>query len=174
MASIDRVISISSRWFEKGEKEENSFDKFISYWISFNCFYATMTNTKGDRKALENLIESINLHSYYDSAFISKHEKELSEMKSLKEIKDNREGSNKFSVISDAFKFEEIIWALYQVRNNLFHGSKLDNDSRDKDVVEKSVPVLKIITANSLNILKKDYVTAESTASSGEQSMQIT
>jgi hypothetical protein len=124
-----------------------------------------MTKESGDRKALRKFIGDNNLHGYFDDAFKSKHEKELNQMKSLGAIKDNKEGSDESCEISEKFKFEEIIWALYQVRNNLFHGSKLDNDVRDKDVVEKSEPVLKLIAENSLNVLKKGYVTTESITS---------
>ncbi len=56
MSSITKIISIASRWIEKAELEENAFDKFIFYWISFNCFYVTMTKETTDSKALKKLI----------------------------------------------------------------------------------------------------------------------
>ena len=40
---------------------------------------------------------------------------------------------------------EQILWLLYAVRNNLFHGSKAANDATDKEVVENASSLLTMI-----------------------------
>ncbi|OIO74881.1 MAG: hypothetical protein AUJ85_04480 [Elusimicrobia bacterium CG1_02_37_114] len=41
------------RWFEKSKNETNSFDQFISLWISFNAFYASEHLEKSERQQLD-------------------------------------------------------------------------------------------------------------------------
>jgi hypothetical protein len=40
---------------------------------------------------------------------------------------------------------ERVLWLLYAVRNNLFHGSKVANDATDKAVVRNATTLLRMI-----------------------------
>jgi hypothetical protein len=42
---------------------------------------------------------------------------------------------------------EQILWMLYTIRNNLFHGGKDAHDATDCEVVEKALPLLSPIVS---------------------------
>lgn len=44
----------------------------------------------------------------------------------------------------------QILWMLYTIRNNLFHGGKLADDANDLEVVEKALPLLMMIVNSFL------------------------
>jgi hypothetical protein len=43
---------------------------------------------------------------------------------------------------------EQMLWVLYTIRNNTFHGGKRFDDANDRDVVTKAVPLLEMIVMN--------------------------
>jgi hypothetical protein len=47
---------------------------------------------------------------------------------------------------------EQIVFLLYTVRNNLFHGGKRVDDARDRSVVEHALPLLKLLVETFIDL----------------------
>lgn len=47
---------------------------------------------------------------------------------------------------------EQILWVLYTIRNNTFHGGKRFDDANDRYVVSKAVPLLEMIVMNYVDV----------------------
>jgi len=45
-----------AKWYHKSLQEEDIFDKFISLWISFNAFYASILKSETEKDQIDNII----------------------------------------------------------------------------------------------------------------------
>jgi hypothetical protein len=136
---------IVKRWYEKAEDEDVPMDKFICYWISFNCFFRIKPSAKGERMVIEELSKDQIFLSYFtegidESLFkyikVKEHNKGFVQdlrhkLGTQKEI-ENRATYDK---VSDLKQF---LFCIYQIRCNLFHGDKLPDDSNDLKLFEAS------------------------------------
>lgn len=146
MSSLSNADKIISVWIKKGDLEEDSFSKFIYYWVAFNCWFYTKTNKVQDSEALKDIYKRQDLYSGFVQ-LVAKNKPIFLKLVSICPIKNNRI-SGREKNINDMEKFEEVVNILYEIRCNLFHGSKLDTEERDKEVVEMATPILEIIVKN--------------------------
>jgi len=141
-------MDITEYWIKKAKSEKDVAYKFIMLWIAFNSLYAGRYN--------ENECDCIK--NYCD-----RHETDLKELNLFDEtsveifkedsITDMRlESPNSFK--EKRFKnlkandVQALIMSIYQVRCNLFHGSKTlmgGTDSRDYKLIEASANIMEII-----------------------------
>lgn len=124
MSSYSTSIDIIKLWTQKGDSENDSFSKFISYWIAFNCWLYTKTNEVYDNRALHALFSNKGLYDNFPS-LVSNNEGIFEKVKELGSIENNRI-KREPKEIKDIFSFKEVIEALYEIRCNLFHGTKTD------------------------------------------------
>lgn len=146
MSSLVRAERIVRTWVEKGDSEQDAFSKFICYWVAFNCWLYTQTNETGDKKALDILFENSHLYSQFRK-IATQRMPLLEGLQAVCPIKNNRIASREKS-LHNIESFPEIVDVLYEVRCNLFHGSKSDADERDIEVLNASTPVLELIVKN--------------------------
>lgn len=132
-------------WVKKGDVEIDNFSRFICYWIAFNCWLYTNTNEVRDRKALEKLYQNHNLYKNFRK-IVKENRFLLEKLLDVCPVENSRNYRKK--TIKNLEEFREVVDVLYQVRCNLFHGSKLDIDKRDCDVIKVSMPVLELIVKN--------------------------
>lgn len=146
MTHASTTEGIIRDWICKAENERDIFNKFICFWISFNCYYAKITKKNGDTQALEKLysipeiIEIFNMikkESVFNTAPL--------ELKKQMPLKDMRIGHNNKVKELNGFSIKNVIDVLYQARCNLFHGDKSGNSDRDREVISACIPVLKIV-----------------------------
>jgi hypothetical protein len=45
----------------------------------------------------------------------------------------------------------QLVYVLYTIRNNIFHGDKRNDDTDDRDIVSHAVPLMSVIVSNFLN-----------------------
>lgn len=150
MSSLKNSKKIIETWKEKGNKENDEFSKFICYWIAFNCWLYTITDEIGDRNALIKLYKKSSTNNKFKKLVCDNKNNLKDKVKNLKEvcpIKNNRKNGCE-KTISKADDFEEVMNVIYEIRCNLFHGSKSDEDLRDSEVIKGAVPVLEIIVKN--------------------------
>jgi hypothetical protein len=140
MATNQTVKKIVNSWIDKGNNEQDVFNKFICYWIPFNAIYMFRYTVKSDRDG----IESIKKESYFvaeykklltESDFINR----LNELKLICPVTSEKSG-NSYNINNN--NFSDVIEILYQARCNLFHGSKDFSDKRDIAVITAATPVL--------------------------------
>lgn len=147
MSSLENSKKIIETWKEKGNKESDEFSKFICYWIAFNCWLYTITNETKDGKALKELYNKPAECNKFIQLTDDNFKSRLENFKKVCPIKNDRENRPKKN-ISDVNNFKEVVGAIYQIRCNLFHGSKADENLRDSKVIRAVVPVLEIIVKN--------------------------
>ncbi len=73
MANSKTIKFIAKGWITKGDNEINPFNKFICYWISFNCFYSVKTGIRNDTNALEALCKDYSITQSYKSIIWDRH-----------------------------------------------------------------------------------------------------
>ncbi|MBU4332492.1 hypothetical protein KKD20_05225 [Patescibacteria group bacterium] len=143
---IDNQRELIRRWFEKSKEEENSFDGFISLWISFNAFYAAEHLLESERQQLRNIYDE-----YKDSfvGLVDNHSETFQEFKHYIEIKPVNTGfiqDLRYPVEKEKHKKRyqnlgslcEYLDCVYQVRCNLFHGGKNLEDGQDQEIVSRA------------------------------------
>ncbi|MCP6718953.1 MAG: HEPN domain-containing protein [Patescibacteria group bacterium] len=146
MSSTSNYQKIIETWIKKGDLENDSFSRFICYWIAFNCWLYTKTNEVHDRVALSKLYQQEYLFKDFQK-LVTKNENLFAELVKVCPIENNRIG-NINKPINDVEKFNEVVDVLYEIRCNLFHGSKTDTNKRDIEVAKAATPVLEVIVKN--------------------------
>ncbi len=147
----DRVKNLIKAWYNKARFERDAFSKFVFLWFCFNAWVDYKTKRDTDAEMVKDLADRnsmvMDMLSAYTVAFNSDTEVFKSNLKTLvlmsqqKPIEDTR-GRKKPIRINDENDFSNIVWAIYRIRCNLFHGSKDANDSRDKKLVTVAQRIL--------------------------------
>lgn len=143
---IENQINLIKRWFEKSKRQRNSFDKFISLWISFNAFYAAEHLQKSEKQQLNNIN---NEYKKVFSGLVHSNPRSFQDLKTYIETKPRNTGfiqDLRFSVGREKYKRRylniaslcEYLDCVYQVRCNLFHGGKSLEDGQDEEIVRRS------------------------------------
>jgi hypothetical protein len=143
MAAASTTTSIINNWIQKGNDEHDIFNKFICYWISFNCYYTSKTGKSSDRKALNTLKDYHPIEEQFKE-LVEKHEVLFQELISQCPILDES-AKPKPPLKFDEITISNIFDLLYRVRCNLFHGNKDTNNKRDIEVMSAALPVLELI-----------------------------
>jgi hypothetical protein len=138
----------ANRWYEKAELASDSYDKFISAWISFNAIYGQEDTISEftEKDKIRNVIR--NLRDSAVDAVMS-----LPEVQFFCQISPPISGSrydtshqqqmlNRNLNYNRRKGLEHLILILNTVRNNLFHGSKDVNRTRDLDIVTNAYPIV--------------------------------
>ena len=147
MASIETLNANMAHWKERGKQEANSFDKFIFYWIAFNCFYSKKTQLSQESKIIEILQDDKSIDELFRKLIVGKEEM-LKNLKNKCPILDERPDHQGEKIEMPEFTFKEILPVIYQIRCNLFHGNKSGDSQRDKDVITAALPVLELLVDN--------------------------
>jgi Apea-like HEPN len=142
--SYTTTQDVIKNWIERAENEKDTFNKFISYWIAFNCWYSMRYSLDpnfnfSDRNCIKKIKEEIQDDSLTIS-FDSNLKKELDTLKLRNMRKTLRTGID--AVIPVNSDSDVIEW-LYIARNNLFHGNKLDENNRDKLIINQANIIIK-------------------------------
>lgn len=143
MSTFVNSERIIKAWVNKGDLESDDFSKFICYWVAFNCWLYTSTNEVRDREALSILYQKQHLYKNFPQLVVA-NKLVFEQFLSIGTIINNRIPDRQ-TFVRNATEFNEVVDMLYEIRCNLFHGSKLDTDTRDREVVEASTPILGLI-----------------------------
>lgn len=139
-------------WKDKGDVEQDQFNKFFSYYIALNGLYENeFPEISSEKEKLSLLVSkyvcnpnftlTINMRDY---SHLTDHQ--LLNMKTNKDCKlykleDLKQG-NIFS----------IFMAIYQIRCNLFHGGKCIRNENDVNIVSDANNILKQFLEKYLEI----------------------
>ena len=143
-------------WIQNAD-DKNKTDpvhSFIAAWIGFNHYYSTFASQhmddfnewrvnhfkgrKGDKAEWMFLIQHYEFKKLFDrfketekGLFENNVELPIRDMLYDRSVPENRKGKLKFKELNELELFE----SLYQIRNNLFHGSKNpEKNKRDKEL----------------------------------------
>jgi len=146
MSSLETISTIITHWKQKWDIEENDFDKFICYWISLNAWY-----WKNIKPIPSNgrYITDRDYMNWIKKILLDKEINWNEEINSAKAIKPKlknktREPNPEITVVDLDSLFEFV----YTIRNNLFHGNKMDTNERDNEILNVSTPILKKILSS--------------------------
>jgi len=136
--SIKNLIKV---WYEKGSNEQDIFSKFIFLWFCFNAWISHLSDEESDAGMMRELANRdarmSDLFSIYDTlmeATPTVFRVHVQTLAAASPIEDAR-GIRPPVVIASESDFPNVIWGIYRVRCNLFHGSKNAKDPRDQKLV---------------------------------------
>jgi hypothetical protein len=147
---LDRLVD---NWYRRATGQNVSFDifdRFVSLWIAFNAWGTCRFDKDTDRKMVEAAKKDRRLKASFENLFQNDPPfvNDLETLKARCPIDRNR--SHKGSMIAmivNLNDFSEVLEVIYVIRCNLFHGEKLSQDSRDKELVSLAFAVLRKVFA---------------------------
>lgn len=171
--SFHNASAITNSLMEKCRSSNNSFDKLIYGWMSFNCWATFVSGLNSDSDIMSALSKSVKMSGeFYKIYSVDKDfERNVDGFFQLFPIFDGRdyrrkvsmnqktipEDKEEFDVLGKnllvkqkpfvweagmAANWSDCIWAIYQVRCNLFHGQKNPVDLGDNTVVSFAAFIL--------------------------------
>ena len=144
-------------WFKKLDCQEDSFIKFIILWFILNAWLTIISKKDRDRKALNWFYDNKSLLKDTATKILTQSYviKTLEDLKKQSPIYDMRPGhKHESKELKNIKGIKEVLEFIYQIRCNLFHGSKSPGDSRDKNLVEFSSKILMPWLTEAFNLLK--------------------
>lgn len=160
MVSIDRMYlnNKASEWISKGAHENDPFNRFFSYFVTYNILYNLYariknpsvdlsTNDKNRSVKVHELIKDPrqfihenddDIHSFI--RMLRKFRKEKWTVNSAESINDSLERS----YINRNYKLviRDVLRMLYKLRCNMFHGEKDMNTPNQHELIETSNTIL--------------------------------
>lgn len=130
-------------WYKYGlERNDDFFSRFIMHWIAFNWLYAECNEDRerdGIRAFCRNNAEKLRKYDAFSTEAIKVFLEEP--------VKDSRSGlqpyhEKQFQQIKTKQSITDLFLSMYQVRCNLFHGSKSIYCERDVALVRASAELL--------------------------------
>lgn len=137
--SEDRAKELVRTWYkDKAKDETEPYFKLLCLWICFNAWLSFISSEDSDRGMLKKfLANQVNLElksAYENMSKTATGKQALKDFVTMSPIKDSRDIKPVVVIRSENDK-DNIIWGIYRVRCNLFHGGKTLNDPRDRKLV---------------------------------------
>ena len=138
------VKNYALEWYEYGLKNDDPIIRFMMFWVAFNWLYKECREERDDtniksfcHRKYEKLIQFDAFSSDAFQVFLEKP---------VRDETNGYERRSRFDSIKNdrgPKRVENLLLTIYQVRCNLFHGSKKLQDPRDMDLVCASADILK-------------------------------
>jgi len=147
----EKIKNLIINWRQKSHNEGDQFASFVFIWFCFNAWLEHITNSDTDAGMIKELAEreqsARGLTEIYDLAIaddilLQRSIRDLINKSQEESIKDVRGKKNSIS-IADEDDFKNIVWAIYRIRCNLFHGGKEADDLRDQVLVKDAAMILR-------------------------------
>lgn len=124
-------LIISIQWFMRAIKSENSLDKFINSWVTFNMLYGWLTGSYNHVKGIKGLTGKGIPRLKQQKEIVLRHRTILEELSQMHLI--DRHGINRAEKLRNALlggDFSAILMgaidAIGFIRHNIFHGNLTD------------------------------------------------
>lgn len=125
-----------SLWKIKATKAKDPWIIFVLYYFIFDAYLTHESQSGEDARKKRWFFDNNNsLKDSFSGCWKTELLPNVLALKSLSPIKDMRPGSITTVSLNDENNIEEIINFIYQIRCNLFHGSKDIMDSNDANLV---------------------------------------
>lgn len=140
----NNIKSLIGWWKLKGQKESDPFVRFFFFYVCFDAWVTAESGEDQDRKKLCWFLNNDNcLKSKWMDIQSTVTKSWLANLKNLSPIKDMRpHHRGKKVCLNDIENLDEVVKFIYQVRCNLFHGSKNPMNNKDANLVELSGMIL--------------------------------
>ena len=137
-AQVKNLIKV---WYDKGRNEQDLFSKFIFLWFCFNAWIAYRSSKDSDDGMMRELVardvRMSEITTVYDTLMQATpmvFRVHIQNLVRRSPIRDPR-GIKAPTVIANENDFPNIMWGIYKIRCNLFHGGKNAGDPRDQKLV---------------------------------------
>lgn len=147
----ERIKNLIRNWQQRSHNEGDQFASFVFIWFCFNAWLEHITNNDTDAGMINELAErnqsTLSLTNAYDSVLadddlLRRSVRDLIKKSQEKPIRDARARKEPI-LIADENDFENIVWAIYRIRCNLFHGGKEADNLRDQALVRDAAMILR-------------------------------
>lgn len=130
-------LSFVQGWYERGKNESDIVFKFVSYFVAFNFLYGG-SNGSGDKAKMKGYVQTAVSPLYPNDTVFDLLTSDTEFYK---------QGFTTPALRDRLVKLENrttltLFCAIYQVRCNLFHGSKTMESERDQGLVTDGSKVL--------------------------------
>lgn len=137
---MDESIKYLIGWWKlKGQRESDPFIKFFFFYVCFDAWITSESGIDSDRDKIRWFLTNDNCLKEQRSGFwqASRAQSLLRNLRNLSPVEDMRPGHRgEHRELNDIDNLEEVVWFIYQIRCNLFHGSKDPMNPRDANLVE--------------------------------------
>jgi len=137
----NQIKNLIKVWHEKSSHEQDPFSKFVFLWFCFNAWIAHRSSKESDAGIMREIttrdIRMMDITTVYDTlmqATPTVFRTHIQNLVKLSPIMDPR-GIKPPTVIADENDFPNILWGIYKIRCNLFHGGKNAGEPRDQQLV---------------------------------------
>jgi hypothetical protein len=142
----NKARSLVDGWHARALHEDEDITRFVFLWFCFNAWLAHESNEDSDGAMIRWLarqrVEVSQLRASFALAMRSRDlVSHVQELKDLSPVSSNGRTRRQFRINSQE-DFPNIIWCIYQVRCNLFHGTKRAEDSRDQELIKICAKIL--------------------------------
>lgn len=125
-------------WRERANKCEDAYIKFIIYYMCLDAWLSEKAQSSSDTEKNKWLISNID-NSWLDDNSV--HLKSLARLNPVRDMRpDNSEPKSRD--LTDIKDKDGVINYIYQIRCNLFHGSKQAGIERNDNLINYSYPIL--------------------------------
>lgn len=141
----ENIKNLIGWWKLKEQRESDPFIKFFFFYVCFDAWITAESGMDSDRDKIRWFLDNNSCLKEQRMGFwhASRTQSLLKNLKNLSPVEDMRPGHRRRNVIlNDINNLEEVIYFIYQIRCNLFHGSKDPMNSRDTNLVELSGEIL--------------------------------
>jgi hypothetical protein len=140
------VRSLVNGWYARARREDDHVTSFVFLWFCFNAWLACESEEDTDRAMIDWLTDGKAGASRLRAAYSSATQSEAC-VSSVRALADQgpvvSNGRRPRTVrIQSPEDFVGIVNGIYQVRCNLFHGSKRAGNSRDETLVRTCARIL--------------------------------
>lgn len=126
-----------SWWHIKAKKESDLWVRFVLYYLIFDAYISDGSGSGNDKNKLDWFSKTPNsLRDSMNGCWQTKLLPMSKTLKGMSPIYDMRPNSNDSVSIKNEEDIGEIFQFIYQIRCNLFHGSKDVTNGRDSNLVE--------------------------------------
>ncbi len=141
----DKLKTLIGWWKFKGQQESDPFVKFFFFYVRFDAWITAESGKDVDRDKLRWLTSTNNFLrerrlDFWGSSQTQSLLKSLQSLSPIEDMRPNHRGECK--ELNDINNIEEVVHFVYQIRCNLFHGSKNPMNSRDAELVDLSGKLL--------------------------------
>lgn len=140
------VKNLISWWKVLGRDQDDPFMKFFMFYMCLDAWMTAESGKDKDEDKLEWLIFTPNpLKSHWDGIKRGPQFQSwlngLAHESPIYDMRPSKQGLRTVT-LSDTSDFNEVMRYIYQIRCNLFHGSKSPVDNRDRRLVSLSARIL--------------------------------
>ena len=139
----ETIKTLIGWWKLWGERESDPFIKFFFFYVCFDAWITAESGKDRDTEKIDWFINTDNcLKERWKNIQSTVTKSWLSNLKNLSPIEDMRPSQNRKIYLNDTENIEEVVRFIYQIRCNLFHGSKNPMNSRDANLVDLAGRIL--------------------------------